>query len=62
MYYQSIKKKMYKNLKITSCMAYYLRFNVFQVLLGKLFILFDQDRDELLKQDEWIEFLKGRLT
>ncbi|XP_012231474.2 NADPH oxidase 5 [Linepithema humile] len=33
-----------------------------QRLLGKLFILFDQDRDELLKQDEWIEFLKGRLT
>ncbi|XP_032676109.1 NADPH oxidase 5 [Odontomachus brunneus] len=33
-----------------------------QVLLGKLFILFDQDRDELLKQDEWIEFLKRRLT
>ncbi|KAG7209856.1 hypothetical protein KM043_011459 [Ampulex compressa] len=33
-----------------------------QSLLGKLFLLFDQDRDELLKQDEWIEFLKGRLT
>lgn len=36
--------------------------NIFQMLLGKLFILFDQDRDELLKQEEWIEFLKGRLT
>ncbi|KAH0546275.1 hypothetical protein KQX54_007704 [Cotesia glomerata] len=34
----------------------------FQVLLGKLFILFDQDRDELLKQEDWIEFLKARLT
>lgn len=34
----------------------------FQMFLGKLFILFDQDRDELLKQDEWIEFLKERLT
>ncbi|KMQ91782.1 nadph oxidase 5 [Lasius niger] len=33
-----------------------------QILLEKLFILFDQDRDELLKQEEWIEFLKGRLT
>ncbi|KAL6262435.1 hypothetical protein P5V15_007520 [Pogonomyrmex californicus] len=33
-----------------------------QILLGKLFILFDQDRDGLLKQDEWLEFLKGRLT
>ncbi|XP_018375602.1 PREDICTED: NADPH oxidase 5 [Trachymyrmex cornetzi] len=33
-----------------------------QVLLGKLFILFDQDCDGLLKQDEWLEFLKGRLT
>ncbi|XP_018347473.1 PREDICTED: NADPH oxidase 5 [Trachymyrmex septentrionalis] len=33
-----------------------------QALLGKLFILFDQDCDELLKQDEWLEFLKGRLT
>ncbi|CAD6241356.1 GSCOCT00002682001.3-RA-CDS [Cotesia congregata] len=32
------------------------------VLLGKLFILFDQDRDELLKQEDWIEFLKARLT
>ncbi|XP_044590115.1 NADPH oxidase 5 isoform X1 [Cotesia glomerata] len=33
-----------------------------EVLLGKLFILFDQDRDELLKQEDWIEFLKARLT
>ncbi|EGI61142.1 PREDICTED: NADPH oxidase 5 isoform X1 [Acromyrmex echinatior] len=33
-----------------------------QMLLGKLFILFDQDCDGLLKQDEWLEFLKGRLT
>lgn len=43
--------------------TYRLQFiNVFQTFLGKLFTLFDQDRDELLKQDEWIEFLKGRLT
>lgn len=35
--------------------------HVFQILLEKLFVLFDQDHDELLKQDEWIEFLKGRL-
>ncbi|KAH0946780.1 hypothetical protein HN011_012237 [Eciton burchellii] len=33
-----------------------------QLLLEKIFALFDQDRDELLKQDEWIEFLKKRLT
>ncbi|XP_066588886.1 NADPH oxidase 5 [Prorops nasuta] len=33
-----------------------------QGLLEKLFVLFDQDRDQLLVQDEWIEFLKGRLT
>ncbi|XP_018404285.1 PREDICTED: NADPH oxidase 5 [Cyphomyrmex costatus] len=33
-----------------------------QVLLRKLFVLFDQDCDGLLKQDEWLEFLKGRLT
>ncbi|KAG5324396.1 NOX5 oxidase, partial [Acromyrmex heyeri] len=33
-----------------------------QMLLRKLFILFDQDCDGLLKQDEWLEFLKGRLT
>ena len=33
-----------------------------QVLLQKLFSLFDQDEDKLLKQNEWIEFLKGRLT
>ncbi|XP_017794538.1 PREDICTED: NADPH oxidase 5 [Habropoda laboriosa] len=31
-------------------------------LLEKLFSLFDQDQDKLLTQDEWIEFLKGRLT
>lgn len=34
----------------------------FQVLLEKLFSLFEQDEDKLLKQNEWIEFLKGRLT
>ncbi|XP_003425313.2 NADPH oxidase 5 [Nasonia vitripennis] len=33
-----------------------------EVFLEKLFALFDQDRDGLLEQDEWIEFLKGRLT
>ncbi|XP_076666481.1 NADPH oxidase isoform X2 [Andrena cerasifolii] len=33
-----------------------------QVLLEKLFSLFDQDEDKLLKQNEWIELLKGRLT
>ncbi|KAI4484346.1 hypothetical protein M0802_013141 [Mischocyttarus mexicanus] len=33
-----------------------------QIFLEKLFGLFDQDRDELLRQDEWIEFMKGRLT
>ncbi|KAK2589308.1 hypothetical protein KPH14_007859 [Odynerus spinipes] len=33
-----------------------------QFFLGKLFDLFDQDRDESLRQDEWIEFLKARLT
>ncbi|XP_046833687.1 NADPH oxidase 5 [Vespa crabro] len=33
-----------------------------QIFLGKLFGLFDQDRDELLRQDEWFEFMKGRLT
>ncbi|XP_014613569.1 PREDICTED: NADPH oxidase 5 [Polistes canadensis] len=33
-----------------------------QIFLEKLFRLFDQDRDELLKQDEWIEFMKSRLT
>ncbi|XP_043282159.1 NADPH oxidase 5 [Venturia canescens] len=33
-----------------------------EALLRQLFILFDQDRDELLKQDDWIEFLKRRLV
>ncbi|CAK9832938.1 NADPH oxidase 5 [Anthophora retusa] len=31
-------------------------------LLEKLFSLFDRNQDKLLTQDEWIEFLKGRLT
>jgi Ca2+-binding EF-hand superfamily protein len=35
---------------------------VFQELLQKLFQLFDQDRDELLAQEDWVEFLKERLT
>nr|KAF7408968.1 hypothetical protein H0235_013820 [Vespula pensylvanica] len=33
-----------------------------KTFLEKLFGLFDQDRDELLRQDEWFEFMKGRLT
>ncbi|XP_076624807.1 NADPH oxidase [Colletes latitarsis] len=33
-----------------------------RTLLEKLFLLFDQDGDKTLKQDDWIEFLKGRLT
>ncbi|XP_014213874.1 NADPH oxidase 5 [Copidosoma floridanum] len=33
-----------------------------EVFLEKLFFLFDQNRDGYLKQDEWVEFLKGRLT
>ncbi|XP_019870925.2 NADPH oxidase 5 [Aethina tumida] len=33
-----------------------------QELLDHLFKLFDQDRDQLLIQDEWIEFIKQRLT
>ncbi|KAK0086854.1 hypothetical protein PV325_002416 [Microctonus aethiopoides] len=33
-----------------------------EVFLGKLFTLFDHDRDQLLVQDDWIEFLKARLT
>ncbi|XP_015595407.1 NADPH oxidase 5 isoform X2 [Cephus cinctus] len=33
-----------------------------EVFLEKFFILFDQDRDNHLVQDEWIEFLKERLT
>lgn len=33
-----------------------------EVFLGKLFTLFDQNQDEQLNQDEWINFLKGRLT
>ncbi|XP_067002096.2 NADPH oxidase 5 [Anabrus simplex] len=35
---------------------------MFQELLERLFQLFDQDRDNLLKQEDWIEFLKARLT
>ncbi|XP_071440439.1 NADPH oxidase 5 [Hetaerina americana] len=31
-------------------------------LLERLFRLFDQDRDDLLQQEEWVEFLKARLT
>ncbi|XP_011305289.1 NADPH oxidase 5 [Fopius arisanus] len=33
-----------------------------QGLLEKLFTLFDQDCNGILKQDDWIEFLKARLT
>lgn len=35
---------------------------LFQDLLVILFKLFDQDRDELLVQEDWIEVLKQRLT
>jgi hypothetical protein len=35
---------------------------VFQDLLERLFRLFDHDRDNLLIQEEWVEFLKARLT
>ncbi|XP_046387375.1 NADPH oxidase 5 [Ischnura elegans] len=31
-------------------------------VLERLFRLFDQDRDDLLQQEEWVEFLKARLT
>nr|XP_018898413.1 PREDICTED: NADPH oxidase 5 [Bemisia tabaci]XP_018898414.1 PREDICTED: NADPH oxidase 5 [Bemisia tabaci] len=31
-------------------------------LLSRLFQLFDQDRDEMLQQEDWIEFLKERLA
>ncbi|XP_059475069.1 NADPH oxidase 5 isoform X2 [Neocloeon triangulifer] len=31
-------------------------------LLERLFRLFDHDRDNLLQQEEWVEFLKARLT
>ncbi|XP_021932014.1 NADPH oxidase 5 isoform X2 [Zootermopsis nevadensis] len=31
-------------------------------LLQRLFQLFDQDRDDLLVQEDWVEFLKERLT
>jgi hypothetical protein len=33
-----------------------------QELLQRLFQLFDQDRDNLLVQEDWVEFLKERLT
>ena len=29
--------------------------------MEKVFSLFDQNQDKILTQDEWIEFLKGRL-
>jgi Ca2+-binding EF-hand superfamily protein len=35
---------------------------VLQELLQRLFQLFDQDRDGLLVQEDWVEFLKERLT
>jgi hypothetical protein len=35
---------------------------VLQELLQRLFQLFDQDRDNLLVQEDWVEFLKERLT
>lgn len=35
---------------------------MFQDLLDLVFQLFDLDRDGLLRQDDWIEFLKERLT
>lgn len=34
----------------------------FQDVLEQLFKLFDQDRDQCLQQEDWIEFLKQRLT
>jgi hypothetical protein len=37
-------------------------FRVFQELLQRLFQLFDQDRDNQLVQEDWVEFLKERLT
>ncbi|XP_063990833.1 NADPH oxidase 5 isoform X2 [Diachasmimorpha longicaudata] len=37
-------------------------FSIDRVLLEKLFRLFDQDGDGVLRQDDWIEFLKARLT
>jgi hypothetical protein len=33
-----------------------------QELLQRLFQLFDQDRDNQLVQEDWVEFLKERLT
>jgi hypothetical protein len=36
--------------------------HVLQELLQRLFQLFDQDRDNLLVQEDWVEFLKERLT
>jgi hypothetical protein len=35
---------------------------VLQELLQRLFQLFDQNRDNLLVQEDWVEFLKERLT
>jgi hypothetical protein len=37
-------------------------FCVLQELLQRLFQLFDHDRDNLLVQEDWVEFLKERLT
>ncbi|XP_017753106.1 PREDICTED: NADPH oxidase 5, partial [Eufriesea mexicana] len=33
----------------------------FQMLMEKIFSLFDRNQDKILTQDEWIDFLKGRL-
>ncbi|KAF4525979.1 hypothetical protein B566_EDAN000769 [Ephemera danica] len=35
---------------------------VMKELLERLFRLFDHDRDNVLQQEEWVEFLKARLT
>lgn len=35
---------------------------IFQELLEQLFKLFDQERNQYLLQENWIEFLKQRLT
>jgi hypothetical protein len=35
---------------------------VLQELLQRLFHLFDQDQDKLLVQEDWVQFLKERLT
>jgi Ca2+-binding EF-hand superfamily protein len=35
---------------------------MFQELLQKLFRLFDEDRDSLLVQEDWVDLLKERLT